>query len=107
MVRVLLPVAVEHRDVHAPVLVARPEVQRVRSVEQVGVEDDRPVLSVGNGDPSRPRTPQIVVDEVGARSVSVGFDFRFGKGRMGDVDSLRRIGAELEFEVKIVVRFSL
>ena len=45
---------------------------------------------------------RVVLGEVGASAVSVGFDFRFGKGRMGDVDSLRRIGAELGFEVKIV-----
>jgi riboflavin kinase/FMN adenylyltransferase len=45
---------------------------------------------------------RLIVGEVGARAVSVGFDFRFGKGRMGDVDSLRRIGGELGFEVSIV-----
>lgn len=45
---------------------------------------------------------RVIVDEIGAASVSVGFDFRFGKGRMGDVDGLKRIGAELGFEVKIV-----
>ena len=45
---------------------------------------------------------RVIVGEVGARSVSVGFDFRFGKGRMGDVDSLRRHGAELGFEVSVV-----
>lgn len=45
---------------------------------------------------------RVIVDEIGASSVSVGFDFRFGKGRMGDAASLQRIGAELGFEVKIV-----
>ncbi len=45
---------------------------------------------------------RVLLDEVGALSVSVGFDFRFGKGRMGDVDTLRRIGTELGFEVDIV-----
>ena len=45
---------------------------------------------------------QVVMGEVGARAVSVGFDFRFGKGRMGDAESLQRIGAELGFEVSIV-----
>jgi riboflavin kinase/FMN adenylyltransferase len=45
---------------------------------------------------------RVVVDEVHASSVSVGFDFRFGKGRMGDSESLQRIGAELGFEVKVV-----
>ena len=45
---------------------------------------------------------RVIVGEVGARSVSVGFDFRFGKGRMGDADSLRRHGADMGFEVHIV-----
>ena len=45
---------------------------------------------------------RVIVGEVGARAVSVGFDFRFGKGRMGDADSLKRIGQELGFEVSIV-----
>jgi riboflavin kinase/FMN adenylyltransferase len=45
---------------------------------------------------------RVIVDEVGARAVSVGFDFRFGKGRMGDAASLKRIGEELGFEVDVV-----
>lgn len=44
----------------------------------------------------------VIVGQIGARSVSVGFDFRFGRGRMGDVSALRRYGAELGFEVHIV-----
>lgn len=45
---------------------------------------------------------RVILDEVGASSVSVGFDFRFGKNRMGDVETLKAIGDELGFEVKIV-----
>lgn len=45
---------------------------------------------------------RVLRGQVGASSVSVGFDFRFGRNRMGDVASLTRIGAELGFEVKIV-----
>jgi riboflavin kinase/FMN adenylyltransferase len=45
---------------------------------------------------------RVIVSQVGALAVSVGFDFRFGKGRMGDVDSLRRHGAELGFDVSMV-----
>jgi riboflavin kinase/FMN adenylyltransferase len=45
---------------------------------------------------------EVLVDRIGAVSVSVGFDFRFGKDRMGDAHSLRRLGGELGFEVKIV-----
>ena len=45
---------------------------------------------------------RVLRDQVGARSVSVGFDFRFGKNRVGDATSLKRYGAELGFEVAIV-----
>ena len=45
---------------------------------------------------------RVILDQVGAASVSVGFDFRFGKGRMGDTDSLQRLGAEMGFEVNVV-----
>jgi riboflavin kinase/FMN adenylyltransferase len=45
---------------------------------------------------------RVILGEVGARSVSVGFDFRFGKNRMGDADTLTRIGAEMGFAVEVV-----
>lgn len=45
---------------------------------------------------------RILRDRIGARAVCVGFDFRFGKNRMGDAASLKRIGGELGFEVDIV-----
>jgi riboflavin kinase/FMN adenylyltransferase len=44
----------------------------------------------------------VLRDEIDAASVSVGFDFRYGKNRMGDVDGLRGLGRELGFETKIV-----
>lgn len=45
---------------------------------------------------------RVILDEIGAGSVSVGFDFRFGKNRMGDAAALQRLGAELGFGVDIV-----
>jgi riboflavin kinase / FMN adenylyltransferase len=45
---------------------------------------------------------RVICGEVNASSVSVGFDFRFGKNRTGDVESLKRLGGELGFEVQIV-----
>ena len=45
---------------------------------------------------------RVLVEQVGARAVSVGFDFKFGKGRMGDAASLKKHGAVLGFEVVIV-----
>lgn len=49
---------------------------------------------------------QVLRKDVGAIAVSVGFDFRFGKNRMGDADGLKRLGADLGFEVKVVQQVS-
>jgi riboflavin kinase/FMN adenylyltransferase len=45
---------------------------------------------------------RVLRDVIGARHVSVGADFRFGRGRMGDVESLTRLGAEFGFGVTAV-----
>jgi len=42
---------------------------------------------------------QILVDSLQIKSLIVGDDFRFGKGRLGDFDLLRQAGKEFGFEV--------
>jgi riboflavin kinase/FMN adenylyltransferase len=44
----------------------------------------------------------VLRDLLGAAHVSVGADFRFGKGRMGDAASLAKLGQELGFSVDAV-----
>ena len=41
----------------------------------------------------------VLVDSLGARAVVVGRNFRFGRGRAGTAESLKAIGAALDFEV--------
>ncbi len=41
----------------------------------------------------------VLADGLGLRHVVVGADFRFGKGRAGDADTLRELGARYGFEV--------
>jgi riboflavin kinase/FMN adenylyltransferase len=41
---------------------------------------------------------RVLVDKLRAREVWVGPDFRFGKGRQGDVELLRQLGGEFGFE---------
>lgn len=48
----------------------------------------------------------VLVNRLGARAVVVGHDFHFGAGRRGDVDLLRSLGAELNFEVDGVLAVS-
>ncbi len=50
---------------------------------------------------------KVLRDDIGAVSVSVGFDFRFGKGRMGDAEGLKRLGADLGFEAKVVAEVAI
>ena len=45
---------------------------------------------------------EVLRDGLGAAHVSVGFDFRFGRGRMGDAARLASLGRALGFGVTIV-----
>lgn len=42
---------------------------------------------------------QILLDGLGIRYLVVGDDFRFGKGRAGDFEMLKQVGAENDFDV--------
>lgn len=50
---------------------------------------------------------RIVVAGLGARFVVVGDDFRFGKGRAGDIAMLRTAGAQAGFEVAAMDTFAV
>jgi riboflavin kinase/FMN adenylyltransferase len=45
---------------------------------------------------------EILVDHFGLAHLIIGYDHGFGKGRSGDVDTLRAIGDEIGFEVDVV-----
>lgn len=45
---------------------------------------------------------QVLSQGLGVKHVSVGFDFRFGRGRMGDAQRLASLGRALGFGVSIV-----
>ena len=47
-------------------------------------------------------TKEILAGELGARTVVVGDDFRFGKDRTGDVATLTAIGRDRGFAVEVV-----
>jgi riboflavin kinase/FMN adenylyltransferase len=50
---------------------------------------------------------QILVLGLSAKAVVVGADFKFGANQSGDIDSLRELGAELGFLVKVVESIEL
>ncbi len=43
----------------------------------------------------------VLHDALGVKSVAIGFDYRFGKDRVGDADSLTRLGREAGFDVSV------
>jgi|TARA_R110002020_G_scaffold263353_3_gene477895 riboflavin kinase / FMN adenylyltransferase len=45
---------------------------------------------------------QVLVEGLGVSNVAVGFDFRFGRGRMGNVARLSSLGRALGFGVSVV-----
>jgi len=78
--------------------------QRARALAEVGVDE---VFEIGfDADLARSTdrgfAERVLKDCIGAKHVSVGADFRFGRGRMGDVASLTRFGDEFGFTVDAV-----
>ena len=53
---------------------------------------------------SRPRSScsEVLLDRCGMRELVIGHDHGFGRGRSGDVETLRRLGGERGFEVDVV-----
>ena len=54
------------------------------------------------GTPAEEFVRDVLVGQLKARHVVTGYDQRFGKGRGGDADLLRRMGAEAGFGVTVV-----
>lgn len=44
----------------------------------------------------------ILVDRIGLKEIAVGYDHRFGRERAGDVDLLRSLGQQYEFDVDVI-----
>lgn len=45
---------------------------------------------------------KILVETIGVRAVIVGYDYRFGRGREGNIEFLKKMGREYSFEVDTV-----
>jgi riboflavin kinase/FMN adenylyltransferase len=78
--------------------------QRARALGALGVETvfqikfDRALAGLTDSEFAR----AVLHDKIGAAHVVVGFDFQFGRGRMGDAASLTRLGQSLGFTVSVV-----
>ncbi len=47
---------------------------------------------------------RVIVEALAARHIVIGYDFRFGKARAGDPETMRRAGAALGFGVTVVAQ---
>ncbi len=52
--------------------------------------------------PPRRFVEEILIERLGVEELVIGYDHGFGRGRSGDVDTLREIGGELGFDVDVV-----
>lgn len=50
---------------------------------------------------------RILVDELNVRYIAVGTDFRYGKDRIGNVDTLRQSGETFGFEVNVIDKLQI
>lgn len=78
--------------------------QRARALNEIGVEE---VFEIGfdaalANSTDREFAERVLRDLLGVSHVSIGADFKFGKGRCGNAESLARLGDELGFSVAAV-----
>lgn len=108
--RLGLKTAVVTFDPH-PATILRPETapllltdieQKLDLLEQCGVDTVLvvPFDAERAGETAEEFVQNILVDSVGAKAVVVGHDFRFGKGRAGNVEMLAKVGQEHGFQVE-------
>jgi riboflavin kinase/FMN adenylyltransferase len=48
-----------------------------------------------------------IIEKIGIKEIIVGYDHHFGKGRSGDINTLRKMGIEFGFEVTTVEPFKI
>ncbi|MES9820399.1 MAG: bifunctional riboflavin kinase/FAD synthetase [Candidatus Thiodiazotropha sp.] len=76
--------------------------EKLQAIQETGVQ--RVVVLEFNkrlaAMPAEAFVRELLVEGLGTRFLSVGDDFRFGRGREGDFDLLRRMGKEHGFEVE-------
>jgi riboflavin kinase/FMN adenylyltransferase len=92
----------------APPFRLQSNAQRARALADVGVAEVYEIgFDAGTANSTdREFAERLLRNALGAAHVSVGADFRFGKGRMGDVASLSALGQELGFTVEAVAPVS-
>lgn len=88
------------RPESAPKLLTDPD-QKLERLEQTGLDA---VVTVRFDEAQADESPEafvqrVLVDHLAVSAIVVGEDFHFGRGREGNVDLLRKIGADADFDV--------
>ena len=91
------------RPEHAPRLLSTPaekvEILAQAPLDYVALLRFTPALAAFS---PREFVEHVLIGRLGMRHLVIGYDHGFGRGRSGDVDTLREIGAELRFGVDVV-----
>lgn len=91
------------RPAHAPRLLTTPsEKKEVLAESGLDYAVFLPFTSVLQGYPPERFVREILIGRLRMRQLVIGYDHGFGRGRSGDVDTLRAIGEELGFGVDVV-----
>lgn len=88
------------RPAYAPKLLTDLD-QKLELIAATGVDHTLvvPFDQERSNEPAEQFVREILMDRLNAKVIVVGYDFRFGKGRQGDVNFLREMGKDGGFEV--------
>lgn len=95
--------ALVHRPEHAPGQIMD-LADRVRQIAATGVEVVLVIsytLEFAQQDPEK-FVRSVLVDALAVRAVVIGHDVRFGRGNVGNLDTMRELGAVYGFEVEVI-----
>lgn len=83
--------------------------EKIRLLEELGIDLLVKIPFTVDFSEMSPRdfVKDILAGLLGAKEIFVGFNYRFGRGREGNIESLRRLGEEFGFTVREVEQISL
>jgi len=83
--------------------------EKIRLLEKLGIDVLVKIPFTLDFSAMEPRdfVHDILVDLLGAKEIFVGYNYRFGKGRKGNISMLKELGKELGFIVREVEQVSL
>jgi riboflavin kinase / FMN adenylyltransferase len=96
------------RPEHAPpVLTTQPEKQQILAATDADMIQFLPFTAELAEYAPEQFVDEILIARFGMKHLVIGYDHGFGKGRAGDVETLRRIGLERGFTVDVVAPYDI